>query len=291
MPELPEVETVRMGLEPVLEGHKFAHVVTRRGDLRRPFPKDFAKRLTGRKVKRLWRRAKYLLADLDGDETLVIHLGMSGRMAVYADGRGHQLGIYAHEASHPEAGHGKHDHVVFETDAPAKIVFSDHRRFGLMTLVETKKLNDDPLFDGLGPEPLSKDFDAAYLKEALKGKRTPIKSALLDQRVVAGLGNIYVCEALFLARISPKRLASKVQRDKIAPLVEDIKVTLKEAIKAGGSSLRDHARPDGSLGEFQHRFRVYDREGKPCPGDGCKGKVKRIVQAGRSTFFCPSCQK
>lgn len=291
MPELPEVETVRMGLEPVLDGHTFTKVVTRRGDLRRPFPPDFAKRLTGRKVKRLWRRAKYLLADLDDGETLVVHLGMSGRMAVYAEGRGRELGIYAHEAAHPEAGHGKHDHVIFETNAPAKIVFSDHRRFGLMTLLETDKLNDDPLFDGLGPEPLSKDFDAAYLKGALKGKRTPIKSALLDQRVVAGLGNIYVCEALFLAHISPKRLASKVQSDKIAPLVDDIKVTLKEAIKAGGSSLRDHARPDGSLGEFQHRFRVYDREGKPCPGQGCKGKIKRIVQVGRSTFYCPSCQK
>jgi formamidopyrimidine-DNA glycosylase len=291
MPELPEVETVRMGLEPVLDGHTFTKVVTRREDLRRPFPPDFAKRLTGRKVKRLWRRAKYLLADLDDGETLVVHLGMSGRMAVYAEGRGRELGIYAHEAAHPEAGHGKHDHVIFETNAPAKIVFSDHRRFGLMTLLETDKLNDDPLFDGLGPEPLSKDFDAAYLKGALRGKRTPIKSALLDQRVVAGLGNIYVCEALFLAHISPKRLASKVQSDKIAPLVDDIKVTLKEAIKAGGSSLRDHARPDGSLGEFQHRFRVYDREGKPCPGKGCKGKIKRIVQAGRSTFYCPSCQK
>jgi len=291
MPELPEVETVRIGLKPVLDGHTFTKVVTRRSDLRRPFPPDFAKRLTGRKVKRLWRRAKYLLADLDDGETLVVHLGMSGRMAVYAEGRGRELGIYAHEAAHPEAGHGKHDHVIFETNAPAKIVFSDHRRFGLMTLLETDKLNDDPLFDGLGPEPLSKDFDAAYLKGALKGKRTPIKSALLDQRVVAGLGNIYVCEALFLAHISPKRLASKVQSDKIAPLVDDIKVTLKEAIKAGGSSLRDHARPDGSLGEFQHRFRVYDREGKPCPGKGCEGKIKRIVQAGRSTFYCPSCQK
>jgi formamidopyrimidine-DNA glycosylase len=291
MPELPEVETVRIGLKPVLDGHTFTKVVTRRSDLRRPFPPDFAKRLTGRKVKRLWRRAKYLLADLDDGETLVVHLGMSGRMAVYAEGRGRELGIYAHEAAHPEAGHGKHDHVIFETNAPAKIVFSDHRRFGLMTLLETDKLNDDPLFDGLGPEPLSKDFDVPYLKGALKAKRTPIKSALLDQRVVAGLGNIYVCEALFLAHISPKRLASKVQSDKIAPLVDDIKVTLKEAIKAGGSSLRDHARPDGSLGEFQHRFRVYDREGKPCPGQGCKGKIKRIVQAGRSTFYCPSCQK
>jgi formamidopyrimidine-DNA glycosylase len=291
MPELPEVETVRMGLEPVLEGHTLTKVVTRRGDLRRPFPPDFARRLTGRKVRRLWRRAKYLLADLNDGETLVVHLGMSGRMAVYAEGKGRELGIYAHEAAHPEAGNGKHDHVIFETNAPAKIVFSDHRRFGLMTLLETDKLNDDPLFDGLGPEPLSKDFDAAYLKDVLKAKRTPIKSALLDQRVVAGLGNIYVCEALFLARISPKRLASKVQSDKIAPLVEEIKTTLKEAIKAGGSSMRDHARPDGSLGEFQHRFRVYDREGKPCPGHDGKGKIKRIVQAGRSTFYCPSCQK
>ncbi|HEY4123060.1 MAG TPA: DNA-formamidopyrimidine glycosylase family protein, partial [Rhizomicrobium sp.] len=179
MPELPEVETVRMGLEPVFDGHTFTKVVTRRGDLRRPFPPDFAKRLTGRKVKRLWRRAKYLLADLDGDETLVVHLGMSGRMAVYAEGKSSELGIYMHEASHPEAGHGKHDHVVFETDAPALVVFSDHRRFGLMTLIESSKLNEDPLFKGLGPEPLLKDFSVAYLKEALKGKRTPIKSALL----------------------------------------------------------------------------------------------------------------
>mgnify|MGYP001601738233 CR=1 FL=1 len=291
MPELPEVETVRMGLEPVFDGHTFTKVVTRRGDLRRPFPPDFAKRLTGRKVKRLWRRAKYLLADLDNEETLVVHLGMSGRMAVYAEGKGRELGIYAHEAAHPEAGHGKHDHVVFETDAPALVVFSDHRRFGLMTLIESSKLSEDPLFKGLGPEPLSKDFGPAVLKEALKGKRTPIKSALLDQRVVAGLGNIYVCEALFLARISPKRLASKVQADKIPALVDHIKAVLKAAIKAGGSSLRDHARTDGSLGEFQHRFLVYDREGKPCPGPNCKGTIKRIVQAGRSTFYCPICQK
>ena len=291
MPELPEVETVRMGLEPVFDGHTFTKVVTRRGDLRRPFPPDFAKRLTGRKVKRLWRRAKYLLADLDNEETLVVHLGMSGRMAVYAEGKGRELGIYAHEAAHPEAGHGKHDHVVFETDAPALIVFSDHRRFGLMTLIESSKLSEDPLFKGLGPEPLSKDFGPTVLKEALKGKRTPIKSALLDQRVVAGLGNIYVCEALFLARISPKRLASKVQADKIPALVDHIKAVLKAAIKAGGSSLRDHARTDGSLGEFQHRFLVYDREGKPCPGPNCKGTIKRIVQAGRSTFYCPICQK
>lgn len=291
MPELPEVETVRMGLEPVFEGHTFTKVITRRADLRRPFPLNFAKRLTGRKVKRLWRRAKYLLADLDGDETLVIHLGMSGRMAVYAEGNGRELGIYAHEAAHPEAGHGKHDHVIFETDAPALIVFSDHRRFGLMTLITSAELSDDPLFKELGPEPLSKDFNAGYLREVLRSKRTPIKSALLDQRVVAGLGNIYVCEALFLAHVSPKRLASKMQADKFAPLVSHIKAVLKDAIKAGGSSLRDHARTDGSLGEFQHRFRVYGREGKPCPGERCKGTIKRITQAGRSTFYCASCQK
>ena len=291
MPELPEVETVRMGLEPVMDGHRFTKVVTRRGDLRRPFPPDFAKRLTGRKVKRLWRRAKYLLADLDNQETLVIHLGMSGRMAVYAEGKGGELGIYAHEAAHPEAGHGKHDHVVFETDAPARIVFSDHRRFGLMTLLESAKLDDDALFKGLGLRTAVERFRYRIFEEgAEEDKRTPIKSALLDQRVVAGLGNIYVCEALFLARISPKRPAAKMQPDKIAPLVEHIKAVLKQAIKAGGSSLRDHARTDGSLGEFQHRFRVYDRAGKPCPGVGCKGTIKRIVQAGRSSFYCPSCQ-
>lgn len=291
MPELPEVETVKRGLEPFLSGRRLTKVVTRRGDLRRPFPPEFAQRLTGRTVSRLWRRAKYLLADLDDGQTLVVHLGMSGRMAVYAGQAGQALGAYVHPASEPEAGTGKHDHVIFETDVPARIVFSDHRRFGLMTLIETDKLDEDPLFKGLGPEPLSKNFDAARLKGALAGKRTPIKSALLDQRVVAGLGNIYVCEALFMARISPIRLAAKVQPAKIGPLVEDIKTVLKQAIKAGGSTLRDHARPDGSLGYFQHQFRVYDREGEPCPGEDCTGKIKRIVQAGRSTFYCPSCQK
>ena len=273
MPELPEVETVRMGLLPVLEGHKFVKVETRRGDLRLPFPKDFAKRLTGRRVHRLWRRAKYLLADLDGGETLVIHLGMSGRLSVDAEGL------------------GKHDHVVMETDAPARIVFTDHRRFGLMTLIGTAKIGDDKLFKGLGVEPLSGEFDAATLARALKGKKTPIKSALLDQRVIAGPGNIYVCEALFRACVSPKRLAAKVQKTAIAPLVAAIKTVLKEAIKAGGSSLRDYKKADGELGYFQHHFAVYDRTGEPCPKKGCGGTVKRIVQSGRSTFYCPKCQK
>ena len=273
MPELHEVETVRMGLQPVLEGHKFVKVETRRGDLRVPFPKDFARRLTGRRVLRLRRRAKYLLADLDRGETLVIHLGMSGRMSMGGDGL------------------GKHDHVVMETDAPALIVFTDHRRFGLMTLVDTAKIDADKLFKGLGVEPLSDAFDATHLARALKGKKTPIKSALLDQRVIAGIGNIYACEALFRAGISPKRLAAKVQKTAIAPLVAAIKTVLKEAIKAGGSSLRDYQKADGELGAFQHYFAVYDRVGEPCAKKGCGGTVKRIVQSGRSTFYCPKCQK
>ena len=278
MPELPEVETVRIGLLPVLEGHKFVKVETRRGDLRVPFPKDFAQQLTGRRVRRLWRRAKYLLAELDGGETLVIHLGMSGRLSFTAEGRA-------------PTGLGKHDHVVMETDAPARIVFTDHRRFGLMTLVDTAKLGEDKLFKGLGTEPLSGEFDAAYLARALKGKRTPIKSALLDQRVIAGIGNIYACEALFRAGISPKRQAAKVQPASIAPLLRAIKTVLKEAIKAGGSSLRDYKKADGELGDFQHHFAVYDRTGEPCPKKGCGGTIKRIVQSGRSTFYCPRCQK
>jgi formamidopyrimidine-DNA glycosylase len=291
MPELPEVETVRMGLLPVLEGHKLTHVETRRSDLRVPFPPDFARRLTGRTVARLARRAKYLLAHLDDGETLVIHLGMSGRMSVYAEGRERKLGQYVYEQAPADAGRGKHDHVVFETDAPARIVFTDHRRFGLMILVKSDEIDMHPLFKGLGPEPLPDEFDAVYLSRALKGKRTPIKSALLDQRVVAGLGNIYVCEALFRAGISPRRSAATIPGKRTQPLVRDIKAVLKEAIKAGGSSLRDYAKADGALGEFQHRFAVYDRKDAPCPRKSCKGIVRRIVQAGRSTFYCPTCQR
>lgn len=291
MPELPEVETVRMGLVPALEGHKFVHVETRRGDLRIPFPQDFAKRLIGRHVRRLRRRAKYLLAELDRGETLVIHLGMSGRMAVYAEGKECKLGQYVYEAFPPEAGYGKHDHVVMETDAPARIVFTDHRRFGLMTLIDTKTVDKDKLFRDLGAEPLSDAFGALYLIDALKGKKTPIKGALLDQRVIAGIGNIYACEALFRAGISPKRVASRVQKPSIALLVHAIRSVLTQAIKAGGSSLRDYKKADGDLGNFQHHFAVYDREGEPCPRKGCGSTVKRIVQAGRSTFYCPTCQR
>ena len=288
MPELPEVETVRLGIAPALEGRTITHAETRRGDLRRPFPRDFAARLKGRKVIGLRRRAKYILADLDSGETLVIHLGMSGRMTVQAEGAAaRRIGTYVHETAD---GVGKHDHVVFDTDAPARILFNDHRRFGLMDLIETATLEDSKLFRDIGIEPLSPGFNAKHLAASLDGKKTPIKSALLDQRVVAGLGNIYVSEALFRSHISPKRLAGSLKTPEIALLVTAIKKVLKDAIKAGGSSLRDHAKPDGNLGEFQHHFLVYGREGLPCKL-GCKGTVKRIVQAGRSTFYCPKCQK
>lgn len=276
-----------MGLLPVVEGYRITFAQARRGDLRVPFPNDFSGRLTGRRVTALRRRAKYILGDLDSGETLVIHLGMSGRMTVHARAEKKKLGTYVHDMA--EAGGEKHDHVVFDTDAPARIVFNDHRRFGLMLLIETAELDEHKLFKGLGVEPLSAALDAAHLSKALKGKKTPIKSALLDQRVIAGLGNIYVCEALYRARISPKRLAAKVKPAEAAALVTAIKAVLREAVKAGGSSLRDHKQVTGELGYFQKRFAVYGREGKPCPS--CKGTIKRIVQAGRSTFYCPKCQK
>lgn len=274
MPELPEVETVRMGLAEALQGHRLTRVSINRADLRKPFPPDFARRLTNRRVQHVRRRAKYLLLDLDRGETLIMHMGMSGRFTVYG-----------HNAPH----NGKHDHVVFETDDHKHVVFTDPRRFGLMALAATGEVDSDPLFAGIGPEPLDDKFTAAGLSAALKGKRTPIKAALLDQRVVAGLGNIYVCEALFRAGISPRRLASSVAGARAGRLVPAIKSVLKEALAAGGSSLRDYAHADGELGYFQHHFRVYDREGKACPT--CAKPVKRIVQSGRSTFFCPHCQR
>jgi formamidopyrimidine-DNA glycosylase len=290
VPELPEVETVTRGLRPTVEGRKFTYVETRRGDLRIPFPEDFENRLTGRRVERLWRRAKYIMADLDAGETLVIHLGMSGRMTVYARSKRCRLGSFHHELADAEVGCGKHDHVVFDTDAPARIVFTDHRRFGLITIVETASLQSHKLFKDLGVEPLSKQFDGEYLKNALKGKRTPIKSALLDQRVIAGLGNIYVCEALWRSRISPKRHAAKVRVARIDVLVAAIKEVLREAVSAGGSSLRDHRQTNGELGYFQKVFAAYDREGERCFRRGCHGKISRVVQSGRSTFYCPTCQ-
>jgi formamidopyrimidine-DNA glycosylase len=305
MPELPEVETVRRGLEPAMQGARFAKVEVRRGDLRWPLPKDFAKRLEGKTVTGLGRRAKYLLTDLSSGDVLVMHLGMSGSFHVFRDKGDRALGRYHHQ----RAKHVAHDHIVFHMSSGAIVTFNDPRRFGSMKIVAREKLDAEPLLRGLGPEPLGNAFDAAMLAQACKGKKTSLKAALLDQRIVAGLGNIYVCEALHRARLSPKRLASTIATKSGAPneraehLVEAIKAVLNDAIKAGGSSLRDHKRTDGDLGMFQHHFRVYDREGERCPppnpppqaGEGregaCRGTVKRIVQNGRSTFFCPACQK
>jgi formamidopyrimidine-DNA glycosylase len=291
MPELPEVETVRKGLAPAVEGHVLKRVNAKRRDLRIAFPKGFSERLEGRRVVRLRRRAKYLLLDLDSKESLIVHLGMSGRLTIHGFDAPLRPGRFHNKTPEDGSGNGKHDHVVFETDEGTRIVFTDHRRFGLMTLVDTDALEEDALFKGLGPEPLNDAFTPAVLSAALKGKKTSIKAALLDQRVVAGLGNIYVCEALFRARISPKRLARSVAGVRTGGLVPAIKAVLKDAIAAGGSSLRDYARADGELGYFQHRFAVYDREGKPCPAKACTGTIKRIVQSGRSTFYCPSCQR
>jgi formamidopyrimidine-DNA glycosylase len=290
MPELPEVETVRRGLAPAMEGARFDKVEARRGDLRWPLPKDFARRLTGETVEGLGRRAKYLLADLSSGDVLVMHLGMSGSFRV---GKDAAPGRYYHERSKSTA----HDHVVFHMSNGAVVIFNDPRRFGSMKLVPRTKLDQEPLLRALGPEPLGNEFDAAMLARACKGKKTSLKAALSDQRVVAGLGNIYVCEALHRALLSPKRRASTIASRSGAPneraerLVAAIRAVLNDAIKAGGSSLRDHRRPDGALGDFQHNFRVYDRDGEPCPTPGCTGTIRRIVQNGRSTFFCPVCQK
>jgi len=293
MPELPEVETVRRGLAPAMEGARFVKVEANRPDLRQPLPHNFVKRLQGKTVEGLGRRAKYLLADLSSGEVLLMHLGMSGSFRVSEGGAEKKPGKF----HHPRAETKAHDHVVFHMSSGATVTFNDPRRFGLMLLVPRAALAEHPLMKGIGPEPLGNEFDAAMLAKACAHKKTSLKAALLDQKVVAGLGNIYVCEALFRARLSPKRSAATLATKSGAPteraahLVEAIKAVLNDAIKAGGSSLRDHRRTDGGLGYFQHNFQVYDREGKPCPGPGCHGTVKRIVQSGRSTYFCPSCQK
>jgi len=278
MPELPEVETVRRGLEPKLVGARITGLQQHRGDLRLPLPRRFAERVVGHKILRLDRRAKYIIAQLDDGSAWLMHLGMSGRMMLL---------------SHNEAGAtplDKHDHVVFDTDRGWQVRFRDPRRFGLMLLLDPGETATHRLLKGLGPEPLDRAFTGAVLAGALKGKRTSIKAALLDQRVVAGIGNIYACEALFHSGVSPKRSAHTVQGERADRLVAAIKKVLNQAIKAGGSSLRDHRQPDGELGYFQKRFAVYDREGQPCP-HGCADTVRRFAQGGRSTFWCPRCQK
>ena len=283
MPELPEVETVRRGLLPVMEGAVIARAEVRRPDLRWPFPDNMADRLTGQRVVALRRRSKYILADLSGGETLIVHLGMSGRMLISGD----PLGRFHHDHPAPE----KHDHVVLDMSNGARITFNDARRFGAMDLAPTDAVEDHWLLASLGPEPLGNAFNEAYLVAALRGRMTPIKAALLDQRLVAGLGNIYVCEALYRAGISPKRKAGRISAARAAALVPVIRDVLSEAIEAGGSSLRDYRQTDGELGYFQHTFRVYDREGAPCRTPGCTGHIRRIVQSGRSSFYCPVCQR
>jgi len=280
MPELPEVETVRRGLEPVMTGQVIARAVVNRPDLRRPFPPDMAARLTGARVLALRRRSKYLLADLDSGETLLIHLGMSGRLLVSNAVAG---------GFHPAP--AKHDHVVLDMAGGARITFNDARRFGAMDLMPTAQAEQHPLLAALGPEPLGNAFDETYLIARLKGRATPIKSALLDQHVVAGLGNIYVCEVLYRARLHPTRHAGRIAATRIAALVPLIREVLSEAIAAGGSSLRDYRQADGELGYFQHRFQVYGRAGQPCLTQGCTATIARVVQAGRSSFYCPHCQR
>jgi len=294
MPELPEVETVRLGLEPVLVGNSFQTVEQRRKDLRFPLPKRFAERLQGRTIDGLDRRAKYLLARLDDGEVLVMHLGMTGRFRI-ARGNGETVkpGAFAHRQTKVP----KHEHIVFHLADGAAVRYSDTRRFGFMDLIPEEELERHALFHRLGVEPLGEDLTAEWLASRLKGKTASIKAALLDQRLIAGLGNIYACEALYRAHISPLRKAGTLATKSGKPtkqtqaLVKAIKAVLEEAIRAGGSSLRDYLRADGRLGRFQHRFKVYGREGKPCRSNGCSGVVRRIVQNGRSTFYCPHCQR
>ena len=293
MPELPEVETVRRGLQPVMEGARFVRVEARRADLRFPFPKNFADRLEGQTVSGIGRRAKYLLADISSGEVLLMHLGMSGSFHVLHESDAATPGDFHYQRGKLSA----HDHVVFHMSNGAVITFNDPRRFGYMKLIARDELNQHPMIEALGPEPLGNAFDGAMLAAACAGKKTSLKAALSDQKIVAGLGNIYVCEALHRAHLSPKRQASTIatrsgaSTPRAGALADAIKAVLNDAIRAGGSSLRDHRQTNGDLGYFQHSFSVYDRAGTKCPMPKCKGTIKRIVQGTRSTFFCPACQK
>ncbi|MDA9442113.1 5-hydroxymethyluracil DNA glycosylase [Bradyrhizobium sp. CCBAU 51745] len=293
MPELPEVETVRRGLQPVMEGAKIVVAEARRPDLRFPFQPDFVARLQGQTVTGLGRRAKYLMADLGSGDVLLMHLGMSGSFRVIKPDNEAVSG----EFHYPKGKDSAHDHVLFRMSSGADIIFNDPRRFGYMKVIARHALEDEPLLRGLGPEPLGNEFDAAMLARACQDKTTSLKAALLDQRVVAGLGNIYVCEALHRAHLSPRRIAATLSTKKGEPtdhakrLVAAIHTVLNDAIKAGGSSLRDHRQTSGELGYFQHSFKVYDREGETCTTPRCGGTIRRFTQNGRSTFWCPKCQK
>ncbi|MCF2871625.1 bifunctional DNA-formamidopyrimidine glycosylase/DNA-(apurinic or apyrimidinic site) lyase [Octadecabacter sp. G9-8] len=283
MPELPEVETVRAGLIPSMQGQVIERADVNRPDLRWPFPDNMSDRLTGATVTALRRRSKYILADLSTGETLIIHLGMSGRMTVSGD----PLGQFHHD--HPAP--AKHDHVVFHMANGSRVTFNDARRFGAMDLAKTDAIEDHWLIKPIGPEPLGNAFNEEYLIAALSGKNTPIKTALLDQRIIAGLGNIYVCEVLHRAHINPKRKAGQLSKPRVATMVPIIRDVLSEAIAAGGSSLKDYRQADGELGYFQHGFQAYDQENQPCKTPDCGGAIARIVQSGRSTFYCPKCQR
>ena len=276
-----------------MEGSKIVKAEARRKDLRFPFQKDFVARLEGQTVTGLGRRAKYLLADLGSGDVLLMHLGMSGSFRLVEGDQGKATGKFHHPRSEDRA----HDHVVFHMSSGATVVFNDPRRFGYMKIIARSRLENEPLLMGLGPEPLGNEFDAAMLARSCANKKTSLKAALLDQRVVAGLGNIYVCEALFRSQLSPRRLAATLATKKAEPtdhakrLVTAVHAVLNQAIKAGGSSLRDHRQTSGELGYFQHSFQVYDREGAKCQTAGCSGIVRRFTQNGRSTFWCPKCQK
>jgi len=291
MPELPEVETVRRGLQPVMEGARILSVEQRRPDLRFPFPERFSESLSGRTIMSIGRRAKYLTMHLDRDPVLICHLGMSGSFRILSGRSASLPGVFHHERSKDEA----HDHVVFNVEdahgEARRVVFNDPRRFGFMLFAESAVLNEHASLAGLGVEPTGNALDGTLLSELLRGRRAPLKAALLDQRLIAGLGNIYVCEALWRAGLSPRREAGSLgaaEADRLSSAIRDV---IAEAIEAGGSSLRDYVRADGSLGYFQHSFSVYDRESQPCPRQGCGGTISRIVQSGRSTFYCPSCQR
>jgi len=298
MPELPEVETVRRGLEPVLVGRRIRRVDLARKDLRRPFPPHFAERLRGRTVTSLARRGKYLLARLDSGETWLIHLGMSGRFTIIPpNGKPRVPGEFYYEAPADAGARGPHDHVVIELEDGYRLVFTDPRRFGVMDLIAPDGEESHPLIADLGIEPLGNEMNAERLAKAFRGKKAPLKAALSDQKVIAGLGNIYSCEALFRAGLSPFKPAASLVTKAGAPraglerLVKAIREVLGEAIEVGGSTLRDYADANGTPGGFQTLFSVYDREGEPCRRPGCGGIIKRVVQSGRSTFYCPRCQR